>query len=303
MTDGQSLLVPHRTLVEVKNNEDDDDQKEQQKNERDNFRNPPKDFNREPNRHGNYFEQGFHILFPKLRIRSNLIYELSGKKFSLRRSAVRCYRFLAGNFQVIFFVSYINEEEFFTIHSPRMNILVLNCGSSSAKFQIIQTDKNLIDQNADKRLASGIIERIGSQALITFEAAGKPKTKRAKPLRDHHVALTEILQWVVSPEAGIDGISSLADIAAVGHRVVHGGEKFTMSVIIDEKVIDQIEDTIELAPLHNPANLKGISAARALLGTGVPQVAVFDTTFHSTMPQASYLYAIPYQMYRRHRIR
>ena len=98
-------------------------------------------------------------------------------------------------------------------------------------------------------------------------------------------------------------IKSIADIHAVGHRVVHGGEKFTMSVRIDNDVIEQIEDSIDLAPLHNPANLKGILATRELLGPGVPQVAVFDTAFHSTMPESSYLYAIPYQLYRRHRIR
>ena len=99
------------------------------------------------------------------------------------------------------------------------------------------------------------------------------------------------------------GIASLGDIHAVGHRVVHGGEKFTRSVLIDDEVIDQIEDCIDLAPLHNPANLKGIYAARELLGPGVPQVAVFDTSFHSTMPDASYLYAIPYQLYVRHKVR
>jgi acetate kinase len=161
----------------------------------------------------------------------------------------------------------------------------------------------MIEHDADKRLASGLIERIGSQALVTFEAVGKPKIKKAMPLRDHHAALAQIAQWIVSPEAGIAGISSLGDINAVGHRVVHGGEKFTMSVQIDERVIEQIEDTIDLAPLHNPANLKGISAALTLFGPGVPQVAVFDTTFHTTMPEIAYLYAIPYQFYRRHRIR
>jgi acetate kinase len=107
----------------------------------------------------------------------------------------------------------------------------------------------------------------------------------------------------VSPEAKIPGIDSLSDIHAVGHRVVHGAERFTKSVIIDEAVIHGVEDCIDLAPLHNPANLKGISAARELLGSGVPQVAVFDTSFHATMPETSFLYAIPYQLYRRHRIR
>ncbi len=183
-----------------------------------------------------------------------------------------------------------------------MNVLVLNCGSSSVKFQIIRTDIDLIERNEDKKLAAGLIERVIGQALITLQADG-PKIRRAEPLRDHREALDYVLRWIISPDSKIPGISSLADIHAVGHRVVHGGEKFTKSVLIDDSVIEQIEDSIELAPLHNPANLKGISAARELLGPGVPQVAVFDTAFHSTMPEISYLYGIPYQLYRRHRIR
>ncbi|MEK7263671.1 MAG: acetate kinase [Bacteroidota bacterium] len=184
-----------------------------------------------------------------------------------------------------------------------MNILVLNCGSSSVKFQIIETDLDVIEKNADKRLASGIIERVGSLALITMQSEGQPKIKKTSPIRDHRSAIDYILRWIISPESKIHNINSLADIHAVGHRVVHGAEKFTKSVLIDERIIEGIEDCIELAPLHNPANLKGIQAAIELLGTGVPQVAVFDTAFHSTMPETSYLYAIPYQLYRRHRIR
>jgi acetate kinase len=184
-----------------------------------------------------------------------------------------------------------------------MNILVLNCGSSSLKFQIIETDLDLIDRNADVQKAKGVIERIGSQALITLQADGRAAVKQAAPLRDHRAALDFVLRWVISPEAKIPGIQSLSDIHAVGHRVVHGAEKFTRSVVIDDSVIEGIEDCIDLAPLHNPANLKGIYAARELLGTGVPQVAVFDTSFHSTMPETSYLYAIPYQLYRRYKIR
>lgn len=184
-----------------------------------------------------------------------------------------------------------------------MNILVINCGSSSVKFQIIKTDLELIEKNQDKRIASGYLERIGSQALITLQVEGQPKIKQALPLRDHRAALDFILRWIISPESKLNGITSLADIHAVGHRVVHGAEKFTMSTLINDEVIEGIEDCIELAPLHNPANLKGIIAARELLGPGVPQVAVFDTAFHSTMPETSYLYAIPYQLYRRHKIR
>lgn len=184
-----------------------------------------------------------------------------------------------------------------------MNVLVLNCGSSSVKFQVVATDLDLISKDADKRLASGVIERVGSESLITFEAQGRPKLRTAEPLRDHRAALDRILRWVVSSDSGVPGISSLSDIHAVGHRVVHGGEKFTMGVLIDDAVVEGIEDTIELAPLHNPANLKGIVAARELLGPGVPQVAVFDTAFHSTMPETAYLYALPYQLYRRYRLR
>ena len=184
-----------------------------------------------------------------------------------------------------------------------MNILVLNCGSSSLKFQIVETDLDLIDKNADVQKAKGLIERIGSQSLVALQAAGKPPVKQATPLRDHRAALDYVVRWMISTEAGIPGIQSLADVHAVGHRVVHGAEKFTKSVLIDDDVIKGIEDCIDLAPLHNPANLKGIYAARTLLGPGVPQVAIFDTSFHSTMPETSYLYAIPYQLYRRHKIR
>jgi acetate kinase len=184
-----------------------------------------------------------------------------------------------------------------------MNILVLNCGSSSLKFQIIETDLDLIEKSADRRLAKGLIERIGSQALVTLAADDKPPVRHAMAIRDHHAALDYVLRWIVSPESQIDSLQSLADIHAVGHRVVHGAEKFRTSVSITEEVIKGIEDCIELAPLHNPANLKGIDAARKLLGPGIPQVAVFDTAFHATMPETSYLYAIPYQLYRRHKVR
>jgi acetate kinase len=184
-----------------------------------------------------------------------------------------------------------------------MNILVLNSGSSSLKFQIITTDLQRIDQNNDLCLAKGVIERIGSEALVTTQAGTNTPERQALPIRDHLAAVDYILRWVVSAESHLDTLQSLADIHAVGHRVVHGAEKFKTSVIITEDVIQGIEDCIELAPLHNPANLKGIHAAMKILGPGVPQVAVFDTSFHSTMPETSYLYAIPYQLYRRHKIR
>jgi acetate kinase len=123
------------------------------------------------------------------------------------------------------------------------------------------------------------------------------------PLRDHRAAVDWVLRWIVSPGSGIDAVASLSDIHAVGHRVVHGGERFRESVRIDDAVLAGIEDCVELAPLHNPANLKGIRAARALLGEGVPDVAVFDTAFHASLPEVAYLYGIPYQYYRRFKLR
>ena len=184
-----------------------------------------------------------------------------------------------------------------------MNVLVLNCGSSTAKFQLIETDHKLINANAERCLASGVIERIGGQALITLMVDGQSKERYAEPIRDHRGAIDYILRWLISRAAKIDGIDSLSDVHAIGNRVVHGGERFREPVIIDDDVVEGIEDCMELAPLHNPANLKGIRAATELVGEGVPQVAVFDTSFHSTMPETSYLYGIPYQLYRRHKIR
>ena len=146
-----------------------------------------------------------------------------------------------------------------------MNVLVLNCGSSTVKFQIIETEQGAIESDSDRRLAIGVIERIGGQALITFQADGHPKERHAEPIRDHRAAIDRILRWIVSAESKINHISSLGDIHAVGHRVVHGGEAFRKSVKIDAGVLEGIEDCIELAPLHNPANLAGIEVARRLL--------------------------------------
>jgi acetate kinase len=183
-----------------------------------------------------------------------------------------------------------------------MNILVLNCGSSSLKFQLIQADLATIASDSDRKLAHGLIERIGSQSLVTFEVGGQV-TRNALPLRNHRDAIDYVLRWIVSDSSGIEGVRALCDIHAVGHRVVHGGEHFRSSVRIDPAVIKDIEDCIELAPLHNPANLSGIRAVEEILGAGIPQVAVFDTSFHTDMPETSYLYAIPYQYYRRYRVR
>ena len=183
-----------------------------------------------------------------------------------------------------------------------MNILVLNCGTSSVKFQIIGTDLELIASDADKRLARGSIERIGGEAIVSLRSGDKDTQLTTATLRDTRAAVELIVRWACS-EAGIAEIQSVADIHAIGHRVVHGGERFSQSVVIDDDVFRGIEECIELAPLHNPLNIKGILAARAVFGSGLPQVAVFDTAFHQTLPERAYIYAIPYQLYRRYRIR
>lgn len=184
-----------------------------------------------------------------------------------------------------------------------MNVLVLNCGSSSVKFQLIATDRDLIARDADRRLARGTIERIGGEAIVTLQSGdGEPRRSTAS-LRDIKAAVDFIARWAASQDSGIDEIRSIADIQAVGHRVVHGGERFTHSVVVTDDVLRAIEECIDLAPLHNPANIKGISAARNLFGEGLPQVAVFDTAFHQTLPDHAYLYALPYQLYRRYRLR
>lgn len=181
-----------------------------------------------------------------------------------------------------------------------MKVLVVNSGSSSLKFQLIETSPESIEADTDHCLARGIVERIGGQALINFEAEGQAPTRGAAPIRDHKQAVDRVLQWFLN-ESKLLG--SAADIGGVGHRVVHGGEKFQKSVMLSDEVLAEIEDCIPLAPLHNPANLKGIRATQELLGSGMPQVVVFDTAFHATMPPAAYLYGVPYSMYRRHQIR
>ena len=184
-----------------------------------------------------------------------------------------------------------------------MNVLVLNCGSSSVKFRLIATDLDLIAQNADRRLAKGTIERIGGEAIIRLQVEGHDPQRSTSSLRDINAAVDFIARWAASPESGIEEIKSIADIQAVGHRVVHGGERFKESVLITDEVVRAVEDCIDLAPLHNPANLTGISATRKLFGEGLPQVAVFDTAFHQTLPDHAFLYALPYQLYRRYRLR
>ena len=184
-----------------------------------------------------------------------------------------------------------------------MNVLVVNAGSSSLKFQVIATDLKRIDQSEDDRLCRGDVQGIGGEALIRFRPRVGGSRTITSPLRDVAAALEHIVRYLSSDQSGIVEIKSTSDIHAVGHRVVHGGELFKQSALIDDKVLKGIEDCIDLAPLHNPNNIKGIRAAKELFGKDIPQVAVFDTAFHQSLPEQAYLYALPYHLYRRHRIR
>jgi len=184
-----------------------------------------------------------------------------------------------------------------------MNVLVLNAGSSSLKFQVIATDLDQIKQYKDDRILRGEVDGISGEAIVKVQYRKNPARTMTAPLRDMGAALDYVLRYVASDQSGVTEVKSAGDVHAVGHRVVHGGELFKESTLIDDRVLKGIEDCIDLAPLHNPNNVKGILAARALFGSGVPQVAVFDTSFHHSIPEQAYLYAIPYHFYRRHRIR
>jgi acetate kinase len=183
-----------------------------------------------------------------------------------------------------------------------MNVLVINAGSSTLKFQLVRTDTERIATHTDEKLARGQVERIGGEAVFTVRGRDGRAVKGSAPIRDLRAAVEHIVRWLASEESG-PVIGTVGEIEAVGHRVVHGGERFQRSVRIDDEVMDGIEEMIELAPLHNPHNLKGVTAVRAVLGSEVPHVAVFDTAFHHTIPERAYLYAIPYQLYRRHKVR
>ena len=183
-----------------------------------------------------------------------------------------------------------------------MIVLVLNAGSSSLKFQLVRTDLLCIANHLDEKLARGTIERVGGEAIFTLRGRGDAVSRGSAPMRDLRAAVEYIVTWLASEESG-RVIGAVGEIEAVGHRVVHGGEGFQRSVRIDDTVLGGMEDMIELAPLHNPHNIKGVAAARAVLGADLPNVAVFDTAFHHTLPEKAYLYAIPYQLYRRHKVR
>ncbi len=174
-----------------------------------------------------------------------------------------------------------------------MKVLVINCGSSSLKYQ-------LIDSETEKALAVGLCERIGIDGRLKHTPAGGEKVVLDDPLPDHQVAISNVLAALTNAEYGV--IKDLSEIGAVGHRVVHGGEKFASSVVINDEVIAAIEECNDLAPLHNPANLIGIRACMSIM-PGVPEVAVFDTAFHQTMPKKAYLYGLPFEYYDKYKVR
>ncbi len=174
-----------------------------------------------------------------------------------------------------------------------MNVLVINCGSSSLKFQ-------LIDSESESVLAKGLCERIGIDGRLVYQRAGGEKEVTEETMPTHTEAVKMVLEALINPKTG--AIASLDEISAVGHRVVHGGEAFTESTLINEEVIAAIDNVSELAPLHNPANLIGIAACQELM-PGVPMAAVFDTAFHQTMPKEAYMYGIPYKYYEQYKVR
>ena len=175
-----------------------------------------------------------------------------------------------------------------------MNILVINCGSSSLKFQ-------LIDSETEKCIAKGLCERIGIEgSQITYPPDGGEKEQTVTPMPDHTEAIRLVLEALTNEKTGV--VKSLDEIGAVGHRIVHGGEKFAASTIITDEVMKAIEECNDLAPLHNPANLIGINACKKLMPT-TPMVAVFDTAFHQTMPEEAYMYGLPYEYYEKYKIR
>lgn len=175
-----------------------------------------------------------------------------------------------------------------------MKIFVLNCGSSSLKFQLIEADD-------DRLLAKGVVERIGaSDAILTYKPVGKEPVVQTRDIPSHEAALSLVLGLLSDSRHGV--ISGMNEIGGVGHRLVHGGEEFVSSVLIDEKVKEGVHRCIQFAPLHNPHNLKGVEVCEQLM-PGVPQVGVFDTAFHHTLPAEAYTYALPMTLYRKHRIR
>ncbi len=174
-----------------------------------------------------------------------------------------------------------------------MKVLVVNCGSSSLKYQ-------LIDMETEEVMAKGYLERIGIDGSFLTHRVGEEKYKIEKGIKNHKDGLELVIEQLLHKDYGV--IKDLSEIDAIGHRIVHGGEKFTKSVLINDEVVKGIEEAIEFAPLHNPAHLQGITACMEKL-PGKPNVAVFDTAFHQTMPEKAYMYAIPYEYYEKYKIR
>lgn len=175
-----------------------------------------------------------------------------------------------------------------------MNILVINCGSSSCKFQLFNIDTGDV-------LAKGLCERIGIDGKLTYKPTGKDEYVSTEPMPDHKVAVKMVLDALVDKDHGVE--ADISEIAAVGHRVLHGGKYYSASVIVDDDVKRVVRECFPLGPLHNPANLIGIEACEAVLPEGTPQVAVFDTAFHQTMPPKAFMYALPYEYYEKYSIR
>ncbi len=175
-----------------------------------------------------------------------------------------------------------------------MNILVINCGSSSLKYQVINSD-------TEQCIAKGLCERIGIEgSRISYTPAGGEKEETVTPMPDHTEAIRLVLEALTNPKTGV--VKSLEEIGAVGHRVVHGGEKFAASTLLTDEVMAAVEECNDLAPLHNPANIIGINACRKLM-PNTPMVGVFDTAFHQTMPEEAYMYGLPYEYYKKYKIR
>ena len=177
-----------------------------------------------------------------------------------------------------------------------MIVLVLNCGSSSIKYQVID-----INEQSNALLAKGLVDRIGlAEGSLTHKPTGKDKFEKHMPIADHTTGISLVLEALTDATHGV--IADLAEVKAVGHRVAHGGEFFKSSVVVDEQAKENIRSLFEIAPLHNPANLEGILSIEKVL-PGIPQVAVFDTSFHQTIPAINYLYALPYEYYDKYRVR
>ena len=218
----------------------------------------------------------------RLEIFTPLMYYIIGGRIFNKRIYVQCNDYIDA--------LYIEKNR----RGRFMNILVINCGSSSLKFQLINMDNNEVT-------AKGLVERIGiDNSRIKYEPNGRDEIETITDIPDHTVAIELVLNSIVDKEHGV--VASLDEIHAVGHRVVHGGEEFNSSVLINDDVIKAMEKTIDLAPLHNPANLMGIEACQKLM-PNVPMVGVFDTAFHQTIDAVNYIYAIPYEYYEKYGIR